>query len=60
MMMRYLTDSQRLRMGILLVDAEVGLMESDKLLARMMTDLQKSFIVAFTKADKIRDDKKLL
>ena len=47
-------------MGILLVDAEVGLMESDKLLAKMMTDLQKSFIVAFTKSDKIRDDKKLL
>lgn len=60
MMMTYLNGSPRLRMGILLVDAEVGLMESDKLLAQMLTDIQKTFIVAFTKADKIRDDKKLL
>ena len=58
--MSYLTTSDRLKMAILLIDAEHGFMESDKLLAQMLTDMKKTFIVTFTKADKIKSDQKLL
>ena len=41
---------------LLLVDIQVGLMDSDKMLIDMLTEAHKPFIIIFTKADKVKDD----
>jgi GTP-binding protein len=51
----YLRQSQFLHRVILLVDIEVGLMESDKMLISMLSDSHRPFMIVMTKADKIKD-----
>ena len=38
-----------------MVDIEVGLMDSDKMLIEMLSDSHKPFILVLTKADKVKD-----
>lgn len=51
----YLRQSQLLHRVILLIDIEVGLMESDKMLISMLSDSHRPFVIVMTKADKIKD-----
>lgn len=39
----------------LLIDIEVGLMDSDKMLIEMLTESKKPFMMIMTKADKVKD-----
>ena len=41
---------------LLLVDIQVGLMDSDKMLVSMLSETHKPFIIILTKADKVKDD----
>jgi GTP-binding protein EngB required for normal cell division len=40
---------------VLLVDIQVGLMDSDKMLIEMLTEAHKPFMLVLTKADKVSD-----
>lgn len=40
----------------MLVDAEVGLMDSDKMLIDMLTEINVMFFLVMTKADKLRKE----
>lgn len=39
----------------MLVDIEVGLLDSDKMLVDMLTEIKKPFLIVLTKADKLKD-----
>jgi len=39
----------------MLIDIEVGLLDSDKMLVDMLTDIKKPFLIVLTKADKLKD-----
>jgi len=39
----------------LLIDIEVGIMDSDKMLINMLSETHKPFLIVLTKADKIKD-----
>lgn len=54
-MNKYLFECENLHRVVLLTDASVGLLESDKILIEMLGDLKKQFIVAMTKADKVKN-----
>jgi len=41
---------------ILLVDIQVGLLDSDKMLVDMLSESQKPFFIVLTKADKVKDE----
>lgn len=40
---------------ILLVDMSVGLMDSDKMLIKMLADTHRPFMIVLTKADKVKE-----
>lgn len=52
----YLRKSAFLHRVLILVDIQVGLMDSDKMLIEMLTESQKPFIIIHTKADKVKDE----
>ena len=41
---------------MLLIDIDVGIMDSDKMLIDMLSEAQKPFIIVLTKADKVKDE----
>ena len=53
-MMQYLMNSRFLHRCVMLVDLKAGLLDSDKLLIDMLTDMQKVFMIVLTKADKVK------
>ena len=40
---------------IILVDINVGLMESDQMLIKMLSDTYRPFMIVLTKADKLKE-----
>ena len=52
-MMNYLTKSSGLHRAIMLIDAEIGFQDSDKMLIDMLIDLNQIYMLVLTKADKV-------
>ena len=53
LMMAYFQHSAGLHRAIMLVDAEVGLQDSDKLLVDMLAEMNQVYMFVLTKADKV-------
>lgn len=53
--MDFTNQSSSLHRVFLLIDIEVGLMDSDKMLIEMLTETKKPFMMVMTKADKVKD-----
>ena len=51
----YLKHSHSLHRVVMLIDIQVGLMDSDKMLMDMLTDSHRPFLTVLTKADKVKD-----
>lgn len=53
--MKYLMGSAALHRVIMLVDLQVGLQDSDRVLVDLLTEAQQVFMMALTKADKVKN-----
>ena len=53
--MTYLMQSKNLHRAIALIDSSVGFTDSDKFLIEMLTDINQTFMVVLTKADKLKN-----
>mmetsp|Transcript_6628 Transcript_6628/g.10656 ORF Transcript_6628/g.10656 Transcript_6628/m.10656 type:complete len:89 (+) Transcript_6628:601-867(+) len=54
-MLKFVAYSPFLHRMVLLVDVNAGLMDSDKMLIDMLSELKKIYLVVLTKADKVQN-----
>ena len=53
--MKYLMGSAALHRVVILIDLQVGLQDSDKMLIDLLTEVQQTFMMTLTKADKVKN-----